>query len=109
MRLAPTTVGGTRAMATESAYAHANPVSADVVIRSFAGPQLVTIDEPTENLIHKLRGGPTDLTNLVEAVRWRPLRVVEIPAQAIIHCRKDDTRSTQLVLERLTTSRVQVH
>src|SRR3989442_15568161 len=54
MRLAPTTVGGTRAMATESAYAHANPVSADVVIRSFAGPQLVTIDEPTENLIHQL-------------------------------------------------------
>src|SRR2546422_2262794 len=55
MRLAPTTVGGTRAMATESAYAYANPVSADVVIRSFAGPQLVTIDEPTENLIHQLR------------------------------------------------------
>src|SRR2546422_899919 len=98
MRLAPTTVGGTRAMATESAYAYANPVSADVVIRSFAGPQLVTIDEPTENLIHQLRGGPADLANLVEAVRWRPLRVVAIPAGSIIHWRKYDPRSWQQLL-----------
>jgi len=103
-------------MATESVHAYANPGSADVVIRSFADPQrqpqepeLVTIDEATENLIHQLRGNPTDLTQLVEAVRWRPLRVVAIPAEAIIHWRRTAPRSWKLVLEWLTIMDVEVN
>lgn len=105
-------------MATGSLQIHANPVSADIVIRSLAGaqrqpqepePDLVTINEATENLIHQLRGCPTDLAKLVEAVRWRPLRVVAIPAEAIIHWRKDDPRSWKLVLEWLTAMDVEVN
>jgi len=67
------------------------------------------INEPTENLIHELRGSPPDLAQLVEAVRWRPLRVVDIPTEAIIRWRTDDSRSWKLVLEWLTIMDVEVN
>jgi len=67
------------------------------------------INEATENLIHELRGSPPDLAKLVEAVRWRPLHVVAIPAEAVIHWRKYDPRSWMLVLEWLTIMDVEVN
>lgn len=60
------------------------------------------------HLIHELRGGPADLMQLVEAVRWRPLHVVAIPAEAIAHWRTDEPRSWKVVLEWLTTMDVEV-
>jgi len=66
------------------------------------------IDEATGNLIHELRGSPTDLAKLVEAVRWRRLHAVDISTEAIIRWRKDDPRSWKLVLEWLTTMDVEV-
>jgi hypothetical protein len=68
-----------------------------------------TINEPTEHMIHQLRGTPTDLVRLVEAVRWRPLHVVAIPAEAIIHWRTDEPRSWNVVLEWLTTMDVEIN
>ena len=69
---------------------------------------VATINEPTENMIHQLRGSPADLMQLVEAVRWRPLHVVAIPAEAIVHWRTDEPRSWNIVLEWLTTMNVEV-
>jgi len=70
---------------------------------------ITTIDEATENMIHQLRGRPTDLVELVEIIRWRPLRVVAIPAEAIVHWRSEEPRSWQLVLEWLTIMDVEVN
>jgi hypothetical protein len=70
---------------------------------------LTTINEPTEHMIHQLRGTSTDLVRLVEAVRWRPLHVVAIPAEAIIHWRTDEPRSWNVVLEWLTTMDVEIN
>jgi hypothetical protein len=70
---------------------------------------VTTITEPTEHMIHELRGTPVDLVRLVEAVRWRPLHVVAIPAEAIIHWRNDEPRSWKVVLEWLTTMDVEVN
>jgi hypothetical protein len=67
------------------------------------------MDEPTDNVIHGLRGSPTDLVKLVEAVRGRPVRVVDISAEAIIHWRTDDPYLWKLVLEWLTTMDVDVN
>jgi len=60
-------------------------------------------------MIHELRGGPADLVQLVETVRWRPLHVVAIPAEAIVHWRTDEPRSWDVVLEWLTTMDVEVN
>jgi len=60
-------------------------------------------------MIHELRGGPADLVQLVETVRWRPLHVVAIPAEAIAHWRTDEPRSWDVVLEWLTTMDVEVN
>ena len=67
-----------------------------------------TINEATENVVHQLRGCPTDLVQLVEAVRWRRLRVVAIPAETIIHWRNEEPSSWTLVLEWLTTMDVEI-
>ena len=69
---------------------------------------VTTIDELTENMVHQLRGRPADLVQLVEAVRWRPLRVVVIPAEVIIHWRAEEPRSWKLVLEWLTLMDVEI-
>ena len=69
---------------------------------------VAAITEPTENMIHQLRGRPADLVQLVEAVRWRPLHVVAISAEAIVHWRTDEPRSWNIVLEWLTTMGVEV-
>ena len=69
---------------------------------------VTTIDEPTENVIHQLRGGPTDLVQLVQAVRWCPLRIVVIPAEAILHWRHEDPGAWRLVLEWLTVMDVEI-
>ncbi len=71
--------------------------------------RVTTITEPTEHMIHELRGTPVDLVRLVEAVRWRPLHVVAIPAEAIIHWRTDEPRSWNVVLEWLTTMDVEIN
>jgi hypothetical protein len=67
------------------------------------------INEATDNVIHELRGSPTDLARLVEAVRGRPLHVVDISAEAIIRWRTDDPLLWKLVLEWLTTMDVEVN
>ena len=63
----------------------------------------------TDNVIPELRGSPTDLAKLVEAVRGRPLHVVEISAEAIIRWRNDDPCLWKLVLEWLTTMDVDIN
>jgi len=60
------------------------------------------------HMTHELRGGPADLVQLVEAVRWQPLHVVAIPAEAIAHWRTDEPRCWNAVLEWLTTMDVEV-
>jgi hypothetical protein len=70
---------------------------------------VTTIGEATENVIHQLRGRPTDLVSLVETVRRRPLHVVVIPAEVIVYWRAHDPREWQLVLEWLTTMGVEVN
>lgn len=70
---------------------------------------VTTIDDPTENMIRQLRGSPVDLVQLVEAVRWRPLHVIAIPAEAVIHWRTDEPHSWQVVLEWLTSMDVEVN
>jgi Ni,Fe-hydrogenase III large subunit len=67
------------------------------------------INEATDNVIRELRGSPTDLAKLVEAVRGRPLHVVEISAEAIIRWRNDDPCLWKLVLEWLTTMDVDIN
>ena len=66
------------------------------------------IDEATDSILHQLSGSPTDLAKLVEAVRGRPLHVVDISAEAIIRWRNDDPCLWKLVLEWLTTMDVEV-
>jgi len=69
----------------------------------------VMMNEATENLIDELRGSPIDLAKLVESIRWRPCRVVNISAEAIIRWRKDDPRSWRRVLEWLMTMGVDIN
>jgi hypothetical protein len=69
----------------------------------------VTINDPAENLLHELRESPVNLVELVEAVRGRPLHVVDISAEAIIGWRTDDPRAWKLVLEWLTIMDVEVN
>ena len=66
------------------------------------------IDEAIDSVLHQLSGSPTDLAKLVEAVRGRPLHVVDISAEAIIRWRNDDPCLWKLVLEWLTTMDVEV-
>jgi hypothetical protein len=68
----------------------------------------VMMNEATDNLIDELRGSPIDLAKVMEAVRWRPRRVVNISAEEIIRWQKDDPRSWKLVLEWLTTMDVEI-
>jgi hypothetical protein len=68
-----------------------------------------TINEATENVVHQLQGCPTDLVQLVEAVRRRPLRIVVIPAETIILWRSEEPSSWSLVLEWLTTMDVEIN
>ena len=70
---------------------------------------VTTINEATENVMHQLRGRTTDLVSLVDTVRRRPLHVVVIPAEVIMHWRREDPREWQLVLEWLTTMDVEVN
>jgi hypothetical protein len=79
------------------------------MIGSLTGPRLVMMNEATENLIDELRGSSIDLAKLIEAIRWRPCRVVNISAEVIIRWRKDDPRSWKLVLEWLTTMGVAIN
>jgi len=78
-------------MATESLLIRKSPMTTDVAVRSF-GDSL-----------------PTDLIELVNAVRCQPLHVVAIPAEAIIHWRQDEPRSWKAVLEWLTTMDVEIN
>jgi len=66
------------------------------------------INQATDSVIHELRGSPTDLAKLVEAVRGRPLHVVDISAEAILRWRHDDPCLWKLVLEWLTTMDVEI-
>ena len=66
------------------------------------------INEATDRVIHELRGSPTDLAKLVEAVRGQPRHVVDISADAIIRWRNDDPCLWKLVLEWLTTMDVDI-
>ena len=66
------------------------------------------INEATDRVIHELRGSPTDLAKLVEAVRGQPRHVVDISADAIIRWRNDDPCLWKLVLERLTAMDVDI-
>jgi len=66
------------------------------------------INEATDRVIHELRGSPTDLAKLVEAVRGRPRHVVDISAEAIIRWRNDDPCLWKLVLEWLTAMDVDI-
>jgi hypothetical protein len=84
----------------------AEPLRIDDVLRV---DRVTTIGEATENMIHQLRGRPADLVELVEAIRWRPLHVVAIPAEAILHWRSEEPRSWKLVLEWLTIMGVEVN
>ena len=70
---------------------------------------VTTIGEPTENVIHQLRGRTTDLVSLVENVRRRPLRVVIIPAEVVMYWRTEEPGAWALVLEWLTTMDVEVN
>jgi len=65
-------------------------------------------NEAIDSVIRELRGTPTDLAKLVEAVRGRPRHVVDISAEAIIRWRNDDPSLWKLVLEWLTTMDVEV-
>jgi len=67
------------------------------------------INQATDSVIHELRGSPTDLAKLVEAVRGRPLHVVDISAEAILRWRHDDPCLWKLVLEWLTTLDVDIN
>ena len=69
---------------------------------------VMTIGEATENVIHQLRGRPTDLVSLVDTVRRRPLRVVIIPAEVVMYWRTEEPGAWTLVLEWLTTMNVEV-
>ncbi len=69
---------------------------------------VMTIGEATENVIHQLRGRPTDLVSLVDTVRRRPLRVVIIPAEVVMYWRTEEPRAWTLVLAWLTTMNVEV-
>lgn len=62
----------------------------------------------TDELLHRLRGLPADLLQLVEAVRGRECRHVVIPAETILHWRSQDPRSWELVLDWLTTMDVDI-
>ena len=66
------------------------------------------INEATDRVIHELRGSPTDLAKLVEAVRGQPRHVVDISADAIIRWRNDDPCLWKLVLEWLTAMDVDI-
>ena len=66
------------------------------------------INEATDRVIHELRGSPTDLAKLVEAVRGRPRHVVDISAETIIRWRNDDPCLWKLVLEWLTAMDVDI-
>jgi hypothetical protein len=70
---------------------------------------VTTIGEATENVVHQLRGRPTDLVSLVETVRRRPLHVVVIRAEVIMYWRAEEPHSWQLVLEWLTTMDVEIN
>jgi hypothetical protein len=56
----------------------------------------------TDEVLHRLRSMPTDLVQLVEAVRTRQFRHVVVPAETILHWRNYDPQSWQLVLDWLT-------
>jgi hypothetical protein len=62
----------------------------------------------TETLVRELQGRSRDLTELVDAVRRGPLRAVGIPAEKIIHWRRDEPHSWELVLEWLTLMDVEI-
>ena len=65
-------------------------------------------NEATDSVIRELRGTPTDLAKLVEAVRGGPRHVVDISAEAIIRWRNDDPCLWKLVLEWLTAMDVDI-
>jgi hypothetical protein len=67
------------------------------------------INAATDDVIHELRGSPTDLAKFVEAVRRRRPHAVDISAEAIIRWRNDDPCLWKLVLEWLTTMDVEVN
>jgi len=78
-------------MATESLLIRKSPMTTDVAVRSF-GDSL-----------------PTDLIELVNAVHCQPLHVVAVPAETVIHWRKDEPDSWKLVLEWLTAMDVEIN
>ena len=96
-------------MATDALRAHGAAHSFWHFYRRSPQPNPVLLDEATEQLIHELRGSAGDLWDLVDAVRWRPLHVVDISAEQIVRWRTDDARSWQLVLDWLTRMDVEVN
>jgi len=84
-------------------------MATDVAVR-FSGDSLPPrqVDLVTEILVRELQGRSRDLTELVNAVRRQPLRAVGIPAETIIHWRRDEPHSWELVLEWLTLMDVEI-
>jgi hypothetical protein len=66
-----------------------------------------TPDKATEQLLHELKGSPTDLAKLVIRIAARHRTVVPISAVAIARWNKDDPGSWDRVRAWLTTTGVQ--
>ena len=63
----------------------------------------MALDEATEQLLHELKGSPTDLAKLVMRTAHRRRTVVPISAAAIARWNKDDPDSWGRVRAWLTT------
>jgi len=68
---------------------------------------LSALDEATEQLLHGLKGSPTDLAKLVMRLAPRRRTVVPISVAAIARWNKDDPDSWERVRAWLTTRGVQ--
>jgi len=66
-------------------------------------------DEPPHTFVVQLGARPADLVDdVAEAVRWRALRAVAIPAEVVLHWRSEDSRAWQILLEWLTRMDVEI-
>ena len=65
--------------------------------------------EAAHTLVVERGARPADLVDdIAEAVRWRSLRAVAIPAEVVLHWRCEDSRSWQILLEWLTRMDVEI-
>ena len=66
-------------------------------------------DEPPHTLVVERGARPADLVDdIAEAVRWRSLRAVAIRAEVVLHWRREDSRSWQILLEWLTRMDIEI-